>query len=46
LNALTGFVRTIDKLNDVVGRSVSWLTIAMVLTTFSVVVLRYVFSFG
>jgi len=46
LNALTGFVRTIDKLNDVVGRGVSWLTIAMVLTTFSVVVLRNVFSFG
>ena len=46
MNALTGFVRTIDKLNDVVGRGVSWLTLAMVLTTFSMVVLRYVFSLG
>ena len=46
MNALAGFVRTIDKLNDVVGRGVAWLTLAMVLITFSVVVLRYVFSLG
>ncbi|MDA1324285.1 MAG: TRAP transporter small permease subunit [Proteobacteria bacterium] len=46
MNALAGLVRTIDKLNDVVGRGVAWLTLAMVLVTFSVVVLRYVFSVG
>ncbi|MGB0682886.1 MAG: TRAP transporter small permease subunit [Magnetovibrionaceae bacterium] len=39
-------VRSLDKLNDLVGRSLSWLTLAMVLVTFAVVILRYVFSIG
>lgn len=43
---LAGFVRTIDNLNELVGRGVSWLTLVMMLITFSVVVLRYVFSLG
>ena len=43
---LAGFVRTVDGLNDRVGRGVAWLTLAMVLITFLVVVLRYVFSLG
>lgn len=43
---LAGFVRAIDRLNDWIGRGVSWLTLAMVLVTFLVVVLRYVFSLG
>lgn len=46
MNALTGFVRKIDKMNDAIGRGVAWLTLAMVLITFAVVVLRYVFSVG
>jgi len=46
VDALAGFVRTIDKINETVGRAVSWLTLAMVLITFAVVVLRYVFSLG
>jgi TRAP-type mannitol/chloroaromatic compound transport system permease small subunit len=46
VNLLAGMVRAIDKLNDVVGRGAAWLTLAMVLTTFSVVILRYVFSLG
>ena len=46
MQALASFVRTIDRFNDAVGRAVSWLTLAMVLITFSVVVLRYVFSLG
>ncbi len=46
MDALAGFVRTIDKINETVGRAVSWLTLAMVLITFAVVVLRYVFSLG
>ena len=46
MSFLAGFVRTIDKLNDLVGRGVAWLTLGMVLVTFSVVVLRYVFSVG
>lgn len=43
---LPRFVRTVDALNDWVGRMVSWLCVAMVLTTFAVVVMRYVFNFG
>ena len=43
---LIGLVRLIDRINDAVGRGVSWLTVAMVLIVFTVVVLRYVFSIG
>ena len=46
MNVLAAFVRRVDHLNDVVGRAVSWLTLAMVLTAFTVVVLRYGFSLG
>ena len=44
--ALAAFVRSIDRLNDAVGRGVAWLTLAMVLITFAVVLLRYVFAIG
>lgn len=43
---LASFVKSVDRLNDAVGRGVAWLTLAMVLITFAVVVLRYVFSLG
>ncbi|MFQ5773304.1 MAG: TRAP transporter small permease subunit [Kiloniellaceae bacterium] len=33
-------------MNEAIGRGVSWLTLAMVLVTFVVVVLRYVFAIG
>jgi TRAP-type mannitol/chloroaromatic compound transport system permease small subunit len=46
MNALAAFVRTVDRLNDLIGRGVAWLTLAMVLATFLVVVLRYAFSLG
>ena len=46
MNALAGFVRVVDRVNDVIGRSVAWLTLAMVIVTFTVVVLRYGFSLG
>ncbi len=36
----------IDRLNEYVGRTVSWLTLAMVLVTVMVVVLRYGFNVG
>lgn len=36
--------RIIDALNESIGRCVSWLTLAMVLVTFCVVVLRYLFD--
>jgi len=37
---------TIDWINEQVGRGVSWLTVAMVLDVFAVVVLRYLFDVG
>lgn len=36
----------IDRANDLIGRGIAWLTLAMVLITFAVVILRYVFSVG
>ena len=39
-------IQFIDRLNDLIGRAVSWLTLAMVIVTCAVVVARYVFSFG
>ena len=38
--------RIIDGLNEWVGRAISWLTLFMVLVTFTVVVLRYGLSIG
>ncbi len=46
MKKLAVLVSFIDGLNETIGRMVSWLTLAMVLITFSVVVLRYVFSVG
>jgi TRAP-type mannitol/chloroaromatic compound transport system permease small subunit len=46
VNALAGFVRLVDRVNEALGRGIAWLTLAMVLITFVVVVLRYVFSVG
>lgn len=39
-------MRSVDRLNEAVGRGVAWLTLAMVLVTFAVVILRYVYSIG
>ncbi len=36
----------IDRLNDTVGRTVSWLTLFMVLVQFALVLMRYVFGVG
>ena len=36
--------RAIDTLNECIGRAISWLTLAMVIVTFSIVVLRYLFD--
>lgn len=46
LSTLALFVRCVDKINEVIGRAASWLTLGVVLVCFSVVVLRYVFSIG
>ncbi|MEL7185172.1 MAG: TRAP transporter small permease subunit [Pseudomonadota bacterium] len=36
----------IDRFNKVIGKTVSWLTLFMVIVTFVVVVMRYVFDAG
>ena len=41
-----GIASAIDKLNRSIGRITAWLTLAMVLVTFCVVVLRYLFDTG
>ncbi len=41
-----GVATAIDKLNRSIGRITAWLTLAMVLVTFCVVVLRYLFDSG
>ena len=43
---LPRLLRGLEFLNEWVGRAVSWLTLGMVLVTFTVVVLRYVFDMG
>ena len=40
------FARLIDRINDVVGRAVSWLALFLVLVQFALVILRYVFGIG
>ncbi|MDX2259296.1 MAG: TRAP transporter small permease subunit [Hyphomicrobiaceae bacterium] len=39
-------ISLIDHINEVIGRSVAWLVLALVLVTFTVAVLRYGFSVG
>ena len=36
----------LDRISDVVGRTAAWLTLLMVIVTFVVVVMRYVFDAG
>lgn len=36
----------LERLNILIGRGVAWLTLLMVLLTFTIVVLRYLFDFG
>ncbi|MEM8682134.1 MAG: TRAP transporter small permease subunit [Pseudomonadota bacterium] len=36
----------IDRINDRIGRAAAWMTLAMVIVTFVVVVMRYVFDAG
>ncbi len=46
MNFLRTIANSIDTLNEYIGRTVAWLTLAMVLLTFAVVVLRYSFNLG
>lgn len=43
---LVRFVGGVDALNESIGRGIAWLTLAMVMIAFVVVIMRYVFSFG
>lgn len=43
---LTALVELIDRLTDVIGRTIAWLTGLMALVTVTIVVLRYVFDEG
>jgi TRAP-type mannitol/chloroaromatic compound transport system permease small subunit len=40
------FVGTIDSITEILGKMISWLTLLMVLLTFTIVVLRYGFNLG
>ena len=43
---LQTIARTLDSLAEITGRLVAWLTLGMVIITFTVVVLRYLFNTG
>ena len=40
------FIHYVDRLNELIGRALGWLTFAMVITTCVLVVLRYLFNAG
>ncbi len=46
MNSLQTIANTIDIINEYIGRAIAWFTLAMVLLTFAVVVLRYAFNLG
>lgn len=46
IRALSAFARFVDGLNQRLGRALAWLTLVMVVVTFTVVVLRYGFNIG
>lgn len=45
MEKMTRFANGLDGLADYTGRAIAWLTLAMVLVTFAVVVMRYLFDF-
>ena len=46
MDVVAALVRRIDRLNEAIGRAVSWLSLAMVLIAGFVVVARYGFAWG
>lgn len=46
INPLATVVKGLDAFSEWTGRTVAWLTLLMVLVTFIVVVMRYVFNIG
>lgn len=45
-NTLQGLVRKLDRFSEICGRTLSWLTLAMVVVTFLIVIMRYIFNVG
>ncbi len=43
---MSGLAKKLERLNKAVGQACSWLTLCMVLLTFVIVVLRYMFNLG
>lgn len=43
---LTKLISVLDGFSEAVGRTISWLTLAMVVITFIIVVMRYLFQIG
>ncbi len=46
MNSLQRIADINDRLSDATGRVIAWLTLAMVIVTFAVVLLRYLFNIG
>ena len=46
MSGLIAFVNLVDRLNERIGRAIAWMTLLMVLITFVVVILRYVYAIG
>lgn len=46
MSNLSSLARSIDRVNQVIGETISWLSLLMVVVQFLVVVLRYVFGYG
>jgi TRAP-type mannitol/chloroaromatic compound transport system permease small subunit len=46
MNALLALARAIDKVNETIGRAVSWLVLGLVLVQLLVVLLRYMYGIG
>lgn len=46
MGALVTLMRSIDGFNQTVGKTIAWVAVLMVVTQFSIVVMRYVFGIG
>lgn len=46
MSSLAALIRTVDTLNDWIGRTISWVALLMVLVQFLVVGMRYIFGIG
>ena len=46
MDRLFAIASVIDRMNEKIGRTISWLALFMILVQFIVVVMRYIFGFG